>query len=64
VPHAQLADNANYLLMNRDPIDRFIAYFKACFQPNVCNERTSLAIQGGRGGARLTHNHERWVQRT
>ena len=36
-----------------------IKYFKVYFRPNNYEEGFSLAIQGGREGARLTHNHER-----
>eukprot|EP00983_Pelagomonas_calceolata_P119617 1160624-Pelagomonas_calceolata.AAC.9 len=42
----------------RDPIEKFIQYFKACFRPHEGDGPYSLAIQGGRAGARLTHNHE------
>jgi cell division protein FtsL len=28
----------------------------------LCCVLCSLAIVGGRGGARLTHSHERWVK--
>lgn len=45
----------------RDPIDRMIAYFCATFAPDRFEDGASLAITGGRGGARLTHSHERCV---
>lgn len=45
--------------MRRDPIDRMLQYFTSYFQPNAHEPGYSLAIQGGRAGARLTHNHER-----
>ncbi|GAX77609.1 hypothetical protein CEUSTIGMA_g5053.t1 [Chlamydomonas eustigma] len=54
-----IADNNSYLLFNRDPIDRMIAYFQHYFRPGSFEPGFSLAIQGGREGARLTHNHER-----
>jgi len=54
-----LSDNNSFLLFNRDPIEKFIQYFKACFRPHEGDGPYSLAIQGGRAGARLTHNHER-----
>jgi hypothetical protein len=38
-----------------------IQYFRASFRPDSCEEGASLAITGGRGGARLTHSHERCV---
>eukprot|EP00798_Chlamydomonas_sp_ICE-L_P010312 gene10312-8243_t len=53
------SDNNSFLLFNRDPIDRMISYFKAYFNPESHEPGYSLSIQGGRGGARLTHNHER-----
>jgi hypothetical protein len=57
-----ISDNNSYLLFNRDPIDRMILYFKAIFKPSSYEDGFSLAIQGGRDGARLTHNHERQYQ--
>lgn len=42
-----------------DPIDRFIQYFHRYFKPDSHEPGYSLGIQGGRDGARLTHNHER-----
>ncbi|PNW82263.1 hypothetical protein CHLRE_06g278154v5 [Chlamydomonas reinhardtii] len=54
-----LSDNNSYLLFNRDPIDRFILYFHRYFKADTHEPGYSLAIQGGRDGARLTHNHER-----
>lgn len=54
-----LSDNNSYLLFNRDPIDRMIQYFTHYFQPDTFEPGFSLAIQGGREGARLTHNHQR-----
>ncbi|KAL6752973.1 hypothetical protein V8C86DRAFT_1813438 [Haematococcus lacustris] len=54
------SDNNSYLLFNRDPIDRMITYFTTFFSPQGPRHPDfSLAIQGGKGGARLTHNHER-----
>lgn len=39
-----------------------IAYFKANFRPGAPDgPDSSLAITGGRGGARLTHSHDRWA---
>lgn len=42
-----------------DPIDRMISHFSATFRSDSYEEGCSLAITGGRGGARLTHSHER-----
>ncbi|KAL4856725.1 hypothetical protein ACK3TF_002800 [Chlorella vulgaris] len=54
-----ISDNNSYLLFNRDPIDRMIAYLQAYFSPSQFEQGYSLAIQGGSQGARLTHSHER-----
>ncbi|GLC41087.1 hypothetical protein PLESTB_000944400 [Pleodorina starrii] len=54
-----ISDNNSYLLFNRDPIDRFIHFFHRYFKQDSHEPGYSLAIQGGRDGARLTHNHER-----
>ncbi|EFJ53122.1 hypothetical protein VOLCADRAFT_115699 [Volvox carteri f. nagariensis] len=54
-----ISDNNSYLLFNRDPIDRFIHFFHRYFKSDTHEPGYSLAIQGGRDGARLTHNHER-----
>eukprot|EP00879_Flechtneria_rotunda_P022512 GHRR01023763.1.p1 GENE.GHRR01023763.1~~GHRR01023763.1.p1 ORF type:complete len:114 (+),score=22.42 GHRR01023763.1:459-800(+) len=48
----------------RDPIDRMISHFTATFRPNSYEEGYSLAITGGRNGARLTHSHERQASHT
>lgn len=36
-----------------------ISHFTATFRSDSYEEGYSLAITGGRGGARLTHSHER-----
>ena len=54
-----IADNNSYLLFNRDPVDRMVAYLRACFRPNCAEPGATLAINGGMAGARLTHSHER-----
>ena len=46
-------------LCRRDPIDRMLQYFVSTFRPDAIEDPYSLAITGGRGGARLTHSHER-----
>lgn len=43
-----------------DPIDRMLSYFKSYFNPSTHEEGYSLAIQGGRNGARLTHVRTAW----
>lgn len=54
-----ISDNNAYLTFNRDPIDRMIEYLKTYFTSSSHDQGRSLAIQGGAGGARLTHNHHR-----
>lgn len=54
-----LGDNNSYIRFNRDPIDRMIDYLEENFNPTLIEEGFSLAIFGGKQGARLTHNHSR-----
>jgi hypothetical protein len=54
-----LGDNNAYLRFNRDPIDRMIKYLEDNFDPRTIEPNLSLAIFGGKEGARLTHNHQR-----
>jgi len=55
-----ISDNNSFLAFARDPVDRVIAHLRATFHPErAASEAESLAIQGGSGGARLTHGHER-----
>ena len=50
-------DNHNYLKMNRDPCIKMIEYLTTYFKPDSFEPGSSLAIVGGRSGARLTHSH-------
>ena len=54
-----IGDNNSYLHFNRDPVDRVIAMLTQHFRPDEIEEGLSLAISGGVGGARLSHNHQR-----
>ncbi|KAL3160918.1 hypothetical protein ABBQ38_009310 [Trebouxia sp. C0009 RCD-2024] len=54
-----ISDNNSFLLFNRDPVDRMIAYLQHYFQPQEAEPGFSLGISGGFEGARLTHNHQR-----
>lgn len=54
-----ISDNNSFLLFNRDPVDRMIAYLQHYFQPDRVEDGFSLGISGGHNGARLTHNHQR-----
>ncbi|KAF9579841.1 hypothetical protein BGW38_003733, partial [Lunasporangiospora selenospora] len=53
-----IGDNHSFLRTNRDPCDKMLKYLTQFFQPNAVEDGYSLAIQSGRQGARLTHNHE------
>ncbi|EJF62276.1 hypothetical protein DICSQDRAFT_58739 [Dichomitus squalens LYAD-421 SS1] len=55
-----IGDNHAFLRTNRDPCDRMIAYLKQYFHPNDPKDpKSSLAIKSGKGGARLTHDHQK-----
>lgn len=43
-----IGDNNSFLLYNRDPIDKIIAYLDKYYQPNTHEPGHSLAIQGTR----------------
>ncbi|KAG0345369.1 hypothetical protein BG004_003760 [Podila humilis] len=53
-----IGDNHSFLRTNRDPCDKMLRYLTMFFQPTAVEDGFSLAIQSGRQGARLTHNHE------
>jgi len=53
-----IADNHTYLLQNRHSCDTMLAWLAECFDPREpADAAHSLAILGGRNGARLTHSH-------
>uniref|UniRef100_A0A0G4HK41 Non-canonical E2 ubiquitin-conjugating enzyme C-terminal domain-containing protein n=1 Tax=Chromera velia CCMP2878 TaxID=1169474 RepID=A0A0G4HK41_9ALVE len=54
-----LGDHNTFLRFNRQPVDRLLWYMKEFFDPEEAEDRFSLDIRSGRGGARLTHNHRR-----
>ncbi|KAK2466002.1 hypothetical protein APHAL10511_001643 [Amanita phalloides] len=55
-----IGDNHAFLRANRDPCDRMIEYLKEYFHPTQAKDpKSSLAIRSGRGGARLTHDHNK-----
>jgi len=54
-----IGDNNSFLLGTRDPIEKMIRYLKKYFRPDAMEDGYSLAIEGGREGARLTHAHDR-----
>lgn len=55
-----IGDNNAYLRCARDPCDQTIEYLHKYFGKERSQDRTSnLGIMDGRGGARLTHDHNR-----
>lgn len=54
-----ISDNNSYLRSNRDPVDKMITMLTTWFKPDSVEDGFSLAINSGRGGARLTHSHTR-----
>ena len=55
-----IGDNHAFLRVNRDPCERMIAYLKEHFHPNQPpDNKSSLAIRSGKGGARLSHDHSK-----
>lgn len=55
-----IGDNHAFLRTNRDPCERMIAYLKEYFPPtHPKDNKSSLAIRSGKGGARLSHDHAR-----
>ena len=55
-----IGDNHAFLRTNRDPCDRMIAYLKQYFHPTQPKDnKSSLAIRSGKGGARLSHDHSK-----
>jgi hypothetical protein len=64
-----IGDNNAFLRTNRDPCEKMIGksltykeYLVKYFDPKKYEENYSLAIQAGRGGARLSHGHEKQYQ--
>ena len=55
-----IGDNHAFLRTNRDPCERMITYLKQYFHPTQPKDsKSSLAIKMGKGGARLTHDHQK-----
>ncbi|KAJ8086986.1 hypothetical protein PM082_005811 [Marasmius tenuissimus] len=55
-----IGDNHAFLRVNRDPCERMIAYLKEHFHPtHPPDNKSSLAIRSGKGGARLSHDHSK-----
>jgi len=53
-----IGDNHTYLVQNRNSCEIMIQYLQENFNPNEPRNPYSLAILGGRNGARLTHSHQ------
>lgn len=57
-----IGDNHSFLRVNRDPCEKMIQYLKQHFHPTQAKDnKSSLAIRSGKGGARLSHDHSRQV---
>ncbi|EJD01551.1 uncharacterized protein FOMMEDRAFT_111459 [Fomitiporia mediterranea MF3/22] len=55
-----ISDNHAFLRVNRDPCGKMIGYLKRYFDAHHPKDnKASLAIRSGKGGARLTHDHAR-----
>jgi len=54
-----IGDNHSFLRTSRDNMDKMISFLKIYFRPDSSDEDDSLAIQYGKGGARLSHSHSR-----
>lgn len=52
-----VADNSTFLIQNRHCCDTMLEWLQECFHPTQPQAPWSLAILGGRAGARLTHSH-------
>ena len=55
-----IGDNHAFLRTNRDPCDKMIGHLKEYFHATQARDgKSSLAIRSGKGGARLSHDHQR-----
>lgn len=55
-----IGDNHAFLRTNRDPCEKMIGYLKQFFEATQAKDgKSSLAIRSGKGGARLSHDHQR-----
>jgi hypothetical protein len=52
-----IADNHTFLIQNRHCCDQMMVWLTECYHPTEPSNPWSLAILGGRAGARLTHSH-------
>lgn len=55
-----IGDNHAFLRANRDPCERMIGFLREFFHPTQPKDnKSSLAIRSGKGGARLSHDHSK-----
>jgi hypothetical protein len=54
-----IGDYHSYLRANRYPVEQMIKMLKHFFDPRSIKGDFSLGISNGKGGARLSHNHEK-----
>ena len=54
-----IADANTYIVQNRKPVDRMIAYVKHFFHPDREERGWSLGIRWGSGGSKLSHQHRK-----
>ncbi|KAJ8097455.1 hypothetical protein POJ06DRAFT_32116 [Lipomyces tetrasporus] len=54
-----IGDNHSYLRSNKNPVEKIQKYLQQYFHPEKIEAEYTLAISYGRGGARLSHNHEK-----
>jgi len=54
-----ISDNHNFLQWARSPVDTIISWLKQWWDPAAHDGEFSLAINFGRGGARLSHSHSK-----
>lgn len=55
-----IGDNHSFLRANRDPCEKMITYLKEYFHATTAKDnKSSLAIRSGKGGARLSHDHSK-----
>ncbi|EKX40524.1 hypothetical protein GUITHDRAFT_75421 [Guillardia theta CCMP2712] len=54
-----IGDNNAFLRFTRDPCEKMLEWLRSKFNPELPEDDFSLAIIGGRNGARLTHSHSR-----
>ncbi|KAK9476668.1 hypothetical protein V1514DRAFT_336244 [Lipomyces japonicus] len=54
-----IGDNHSYLRSNKNPVEKIQRFLQQNFNPEKAEGEYALGISYGRGGARLSHNHEK-----